>query len=76
MGKSLAYQVATEHYDYYVIELSSFQLDNMYEFKANVAIIMNITPDHMDRYDHQMQNYINSKLRIVQNQTKNDHLIY
>ena len=76
VGKSLAYQVATEHYDYYVIELSSFQLDNMYEFKANVAIIMNITPDHMDRYDHQMQNYINSKLRIVQNQTKNDHLIY
>lgn len=76
VGKSLAYQVATEQYDYYVIELSSFQLDNMYEFKANVAIIMNITPDHMDRYDHEMQNYINSKLRIVQNQTSKDHLIY
>ena len=75
VGKSLALQVATENFDYYVIELSSFQLDNMYEFKANVAVILNITPDHMDRYDHQMQNYINSKWRIVQNQTKNDHLI-
>jgi len=76
VGKSLALQVATENYDYYVIELSSFQLDNMYKFRANIAVIMNITPDHMDRYDHQMQNYINSKLRIVQNQTQEDHVIY
>lgn len=76
VGKSLALQVATENFDHYVIELSSFQLDNMYDFKADVAIIMNITPDHMDRYDHQMQNYINSKLRIVQNQTKDDSLIF
>ena len=76
VGKSLALQVATENFDYYVIELSSFQLDNMYKFHANIAVIMNITPDHMDRYDHQMQNYINSKLRIVQNQTASDHVIY
>jgi len=76
VGKSLALQVATENYDYYVIELSSFQLDNMYKFKANIAVIMNITPDHLDRYDHNMQNYINSKLRILQNQTESDHLIY
>ncbi len=76
VGKSLALQVATENFDYYVIELSSFQLDNMYKFRANIAVIMNITPDHMDRYDHQMQNYINSKLRIVQNQTASDHVIY
>lgn len=76
VGKSLALQVATENYDYYVIELSSFQLDNMYEFRANIAVIMNITPDHMDRYDHEMQNYINSKFRIVQNQTASDYVIY
>lgn len=76
VGKSLALQVATENFDYYVIELSSFQLDNMYKFRANIAVIMNITPDHMDRYDHKMQNYINSKLRIVQNQTESDHVIY
>lgn len=76
VGKSLALQVALDHYDYYVIELSSFQLDNMYQFHANVAVIMNITPDHMDRYDHQMQNYINSKFRIVQNMTPADHVIY
>lgn len=75
VGKSLAFQVATEKYDYYVIELSSFQLDNMYEFKANVAIIMNITPDHLDRYDYKMQNYIDSKLRILQNQTSSDYFI-
>ena len=76
VGKSLALQVALDDHDYYVIELSSFQLDNMYDFHANVAVIMNITPDHMDRYDHEMQNYINSKLRIVQNMTGEDHLIY
>ena len=76
VGKSLALQVATENYDYYVIELSSFQLDNMYKFRANIAVVMNITPDHMDRYDHKMENYINSKLRIVQNQTADDAVIY
>ncbi|MBQ8056436.1 MAG: UDP-N-acetylmuramoyl-L-alanine--D-glutamate ligase [Paludibacteraceae bacterium] len=76
IGKSLALQVANENFDYYVIELSSFQLDNMYEFKADVAILMNITPDHLDRYDHCMQNYVDSKMRIVQNQTENDVFIY
>ena len=76
VGKSLALQVATEHFDYYVIELSSFQLDNMYEFKANVSVIMNITPDHLDRYDHKMQNYIDAKMRILQNQDKDDTFIY
>jgi len=76
VGKSLALQVATEKFDYYVIELSSFQLDNMYDFKANVSVIMNITPDHLDRYDHKMQNYIDSKLRILQNQDETDHFIF
>lgn len=76
VGKSLALQVATEHFDYYVIELSSFQLDNMYDFRANVSVIMNITPDHLDRYDHEMQNYIDAKMRILQNQTNEDHFIY
>ncbi|MEG1617649.1 MAG: UDP-N-acetylmuramoyl-L-alanine--D-glutamate ligase [Bacteroidales bacterium] len=76
VGKSLALQVATDHYDYYVIELSSFQLDNMYDFKANIAVILNITPDHLDRYDYKMQNYVNSKFRITQNQTENDAFIY
>lgn len=61
VGTSLAYQVATENHDVYVIELSSFQLDDMFEFKANIAVIMNITPDHLDRYDHKMQNYVNAK---------------
>ena len=61
VGKSFAYQVATENFDYYVLELSSFQLDDMYNFKADVAILLNITPDHLDRYDHEMQNYTNSK---------------
>ncbi|MDO5570914.1 MAG: UDP-N-acetylmuramoyl-L-alanine--D-glutamate ligase [Bacteroidales bacterium] len=76
VGKSLALQVATEQHDYYVIELSSFQLDNMYDFKANIAVILNITPDHLDRYDYKMQNYVNSKFRILQNQTENDAFIY
>ena len=76
VGRSLALQVALEHHDYYVIELSSFQLDNMYRFHANVAIVMNITPDHLDRYDHCMQNYIDAKMRIMQNQTGDDHLIF
>jgi len=76
IGKSLALQVATEQHDYYVIELSSFQLDNMYDFRANIAILMNITPDHLDRYDNCMQNYVDSKFRIIQNQTEEDAFIY
>ncbi|MEE4286156.1 MAG: UDP-N-acetylmuramoyl-L-alanine--D-glutamate ligase, partial [Mariniphaga sp.] len=76
VGKSFAWQVAEENHDVYVIELSSFQLDGMYDFKADVAVLMNITPDHLDRYNYTMQNYINSKFRIIQNQTKNDYFIY
>ncbi len=76
VGKSLALQVATENFDYYVIELSSFQLDNMYKFKADIAVLLNITPDHLDRYGYDMQNYINAKFRITQNQTQNDAFIY
>lgn len=76
VGTSLAYQVATEKHDVYVIELSSFQLDDMFEFKANIAVIMNITPDHLDRYDHKMQNYVNAKFRILQNQTDKDSFIF
>lgn len=64
IGKSYAMQVATEHYDYYVLELSSFQLDNVYDFKADIAIITNITPDHLDRYGHDMENYIKAKFRL------------
>ena len=76
VGKSLALQVARENHDIYVIELSSFQLENMYDFKADVAVIMNITPDHMDRYDHKMENYVAAKFRILRNQTKDDFFIY
>ena len=76
IGQSLAYQVAECNYDYYVIELSSFQLDNMYKFHANIAVLMNITPDHLDRYDYKMQNYIDAKFRIIQNQTDNDAFIF
>ena len=76
VGKSLALQVARENHDYYVIELSSFQLENMYDFKANIAVIMNITPDHLDRYDHKMENYVKAKFRILQNQTSDDYFIY
>ena len=76
IGNSLALQVATEHHDYYIIELSSFQLDNMYDFRANIAVLMNITPDHLDRYDHCMQNYVDAKFRITQNQTQEDAFIY
>ncbi|MEG2673687.1 MAG: UDP-N-acetylmuramoyl-L-alanine--D-glutamate ligase [Muribaculaceae bacterium] len=76
VGKSLALQVATEQHDVYVIELSSFQLDNMYDFKANIAVIMNITPDHLDRYDYKMENYINAKFRILRNQSQEDSFIY
>ena len=76
VGNSLAYQVATTHHDVYVIELSSFQLDNMYEFKANVAVLLNITPDHLDRYDYKMENYAAAKFRIMQNQTSDDTFIF
>lgn len=76
IGKSLALQVAEESYGYYIIELSSFQLDNMYEFRANIAVLMNITPDHLDRYDHNMQNYIDAKFRITRNQTPEDAFIF
>ncbi|MBR2145996.1 MAG: UDP-N-acetylmuramoyl-L-alanine--D-glutamate ligase [Muribaculaceae bacterium] len=76
VGKSLAMQVATEHHDVYVIELSSFQLDNMYDFKANIAVMLNITPDHLDRYDHKMENYVAAKFRIMQNQSSEDAFIY
>jgi UDP-N-acetylmuramoylalanine--D-glutamate ligase len=76
VGKSFALQVATENYDYYVIELSSFQLDGMYEFKADIAILLNITPDHLDRYDYNIQNYVDSKLRISQNLSEDDFFVY
>ncbi|HAX97274.1 MAG TPA: UDP-N-acetylmuramoyl-L-alanine--D-glutamate ligase [Prolixibacteraceae bacterium] len=76
VGKSLAWQVAEEPHDYYVIELSSFQLDDMYDFKAEVAVLMNITPDHLDRYEYQMQKYTDSKFRIIRNQTANDFFVY
>ena len=76
IGNSLALQVATEQHDYYVIELSSFQLDNMYNFRANIAVLMNITPDHLDRYDHCMQKYVDAKFRITQNQTSEDAFIF
>ena len=75
-GQSLAYQVAECNYDYYVIELSSFQLDNMYKFHANIAVLMNITPDHLDRYGFEMQNYGDAKFRIIQNQTDDDAFIF
>ena len=76
IGNSLALQVAHEDHDYYVIELSSFQLDNMYDFKADIAILLNITPDHLDRYDYKFQNYVDAKFRITRNQTKEDSFIY
>ncbi|WP_081659230.1 UDP-N-acetylmuramoyl-L-alanine--D-glutamate ligase [Pedobacter glucosidilyticus] len=76
IGKSFAKQVAQENFDYYVLEISSFMLDNMYQFKADIAILLNITPDHLDRYNYEMRNYVNSKFRIIQNQTQEDHFIY
>lgn len=76
VGKSFAMQVATENYDYYVIELSSFQLDGMYDFKADIAILLNITPDHLDRYDYNLQNYVDSKFRISRNLSEDDFFIY
>ena len=76
IGRSLALQVAEDPHEYYIIELSSFQLDNMYDFHANIAILLNITPDHLDRYDNCMQNYVDAKMRIIQNQTDEDSFIY
>lgn len=76
VGDSLALQVAEKDFDYYVVELSSFQLDGMKEFKADIAILLNITPDHLDRYNYEFQNYIDSKFRIIQNQTEKDAFIF
>src|SRR6478752_3002354 len=76
VGKSFAWQVADNNYDYYVIELSSFQLDGIVNYKPHIAIITNISPDHLDRYDYKYQNYIESKFRITMNQTEEDFLIY
>ena len=76
VGNSLALQVAEDPHAVYVIELSSFQLDNMYDFKADIAVLLNITPDHMDRYNYEMQNYVDAKFRIIQNQTADDAFIY
>lgn len=76
IGKSFAYQVAREAYDVYVLEISSFMLDDMTHFRADIAVILNITPDHLDRYDYKMENYVNSKFRMIQNQTAADYFIY
>ena len=76
VGKSFALQVAEENFDYYVIELSSYQLDGMYEFRADIAVLLNVTPDHLDRYEYKMQNYVDSKMRILQNQTAEDWFVY
>ena len=76
IGKSFAYQVARENFDTYVLEISSFMLDDMYHFRADIAVILNITPDHLDRYDYKMENYVNSKFRMIQNQREEDYFIY
>mgnify|MGYP002515305163 CR=1 FL=1 len=76
IGKSYAYQVATEHFDYYVLEISSFQLDNCYEFRPDIAIITNITPDHLDRYGYNMENYVRAKFRLIRNLRKEDCFIF
>ncbi len=76
IGESFAYSAATAKYDWYVLELSSFQLDGMFDFKANIAVLMNITPDHLDRYGYSFQNYIDSKMRIIRNQKSRDCFIY
>ena len=76
IGRSLALQVAEENHEYYVIELSSFQLDDMFDFKADIAVLLNITPDHLDRYGYKMQNYVDAKMRITRNQTENDAFVY
>ena len=76
IGKSYAYQVATCDYDIYVLEISSFQLDNMYDFKADIAVLTNITPDHLDRYDYKLENYVRAKFRITRNMDKDDCFIF
>lgn len=76
VGRSFALQVAEESYEYYVLELSSFQLDGMYDFKADIAILLNITPDHLDRYNYNLQNYVDSKFRITQNLTEEDYFVF
>ncbi|TWR29305.1 UDP-N-acetylmuramoyl-L-alanine--D-glutamate ligase [Mucilaginibacter pallidiroseus] len=76
IGKSFAYQVATEKFEYYVLEISSFMLDNMYQFRADISVLLNITADHLDRYDYKLENYAASKMRITQNQTATDHFIF
>ncbi|MFA6676831.1 MAG: UDP-N-acetylmuramoyl-L-alanine--D-glutamate ligase [Bacteroidales bacterium] len=76
IGESYAYQVATENFDIYVLELSSFQLDGMYDFKADIAIILNITPDHLDRYNFKMENYVKAKFRITRNMSSEDCFIF
>src|SRR5690554_5327435 len=76
IGKSFARLVAEEPHDYYVLELSSFQLEGMHDFKADVAVLLNITPDHLDRYDHNLQHYIDAKMRIIRNQKIEDAFIY
>ncbi|MBO4817385.1 MAG: UDP-N-acetylmuramoyl-L-alanine--D-glutamate ligase [Bacteroidales bacterium] len=76
IGMSYAYQVATEKHDYYVLEISSFQLDNCYDFRPDIAIITNITPDHLDRYDYKMENYVKSKFRIIRNLRPEDCFIF
>jgi len=76
IGKSFARQVAFENFDFYVLEISSFMLDNMYDFRADIAVLLNITPDHLDRYDYKMENYADSKFRIIQNQKQGDVFIY
>jgi UDP-N-acetylmuramoylalanine--D-glutamate ligase len=76
IGKSFAWQVAEENFDCYVLELSSFQLDGIVHYKPHIAIITNISPDHLDRYEYKYENYIASKFRITMNQTEDDYLIY
>ena len=76
IGESFAYSVATAEYDWYVLELSSFQLDGMFRFKADIGVLMNITPDHLDRYDYSFEKYAQSKMRITQNQTPSDYFVY
>ncbi len=76
IGRSFALQVAEDNYDYYVLELSSFQLDGLYEFKADIAILLNITPDHLDRYDYNLQEYVDSKFRITHNLSEDEFFIF
>jgi len=76
IGDSFAQQVAEQNYDSYVLELSSYQLDGIEKFNSHIAIISNITPDHLDRYEYDFNKYVESKFRITKNQTENDYLIY